>query len=270
MSIANPEIFKAYDIRGLYGERHRRRRCAEQIGRAFARVIAELEGKPTAELRLGLGRDMRLTAPELAAALPRGHGQRGRHRARRRPGRHRDALLPRRLARPRRRADVHRLAQPQGLHRAPSSSSAARSRCRATRASATSATRSRTGLGDAPGRRLGRGGRDLRRVPGGRAQVHRPRRGQAAEGRRRRRQRHGRPDGRAAARAPRPRPRRGLLDARRQLPRPRAQPAAAREPRVHHARGRRARAPTSASPGTATPTAASSSTTRARSSTATS
>ena len=38
------------------------------IGRAFARVIAELEGKPTGELRLGLGRDMRLTAPELAAA----------------------------------------------------------------------------------------------------------------------------------------------------------------------------------------------------------
>ena len=59
-------------------------------------------------------------------------------------------------------------------------------------------------------------------------------RGQAAEGRRRRRQRHGRADGRAAARASRPRPDRDLLDAGRQLPRPRAQPAAAREPRVHH------------------------------------
>ena len=31
-------------------------------------MIAELEDKPTAELRLGLGRDMRLTAPELASA----------------------------------------------------------------------------------------------------------------------------------------------------------------------------------------------------------
>jgi phosphomannomutase len=41
--------------------------AAELIGRAFARVIAELEGKPTSELRLGLGRDMRLSAPELAA-----------------------------------------------------------------------------------------------------------------------------------------------------------------------------------------------------------
>ena len=41
---------------------------AAAIGRAFARVIAELEGRPASELRLGLGRDMRLTAPELAAA----------------------------------------------------------------------------------------------------------------------------------------------------------------------------------------------------------
>ncbi len=42
------------------------------IGRAFALVIAELEGKPTTELRLGLGRDMRLTAPELSTAYCRG------------------------------------------------------------------------------------------------------------------------------------------------------------------------------------------------------
>ena len=90
--------------------------------------------------------------------------------------------------------------------------------------------------------------------------MHRRRRDQAAEGRRRRRQRDGRPDGRPAARAARSRPDRGLLEAGRQLPRPRAKPDAAREPRVHHARGRRARAPTSGSPGTATPTAASSST----------
>ena len=39
-------------------------------------------------------------------------------------------------------------------------------------------------------------------------------------------------------RATRARPGRDLLGARRPLPRPRAQPAAAREPRVHHARGR--------------------------------
>ena len=44
---------------------------AELIGRAFARVLAELAVKPVAELRVGLGRDMRLSAPELAAATAR-------------------------------------------------------------------------------------------------------------------------------------------------------------------------------------------------------
>ena len=53
-----------------------------------------------------------------------------------------------------------------------------------------------------------------------------------------------------------------LLGARRRVPRPRAQPAAGGEPPLHHRQGARPRAPTSASPGTATPTAASSSTTR--------
>ncbi|MBV9606397.1 MAG: phosphomannomutase/phosphoglucomutase [Solirubrobacterales bacterium] len=71
MSVANPGIFKAYDIRGLYGS-DIDADLAEQIGRAFARVIGELEDKPTAELRLGLGRDMRLTAPELAEAYCKG------------------------------------------------------------------------------------------------------------------------------------------------------------------------------------------------------
>ena len=65
-AIANPGIFKAYDIRGVYGT-DIDANTAELIGRAFARVIAELEGKPASELRLGLGHDMRLTAPELAA-----------------------------------------------------------------------------------------------------------------------------------------------------------------------------------------------------------
>src|SRR4051794_27750935 len=60
------EIFKAYDIRGLYGEQLGPEH-AEQIGRAFARVIASLSGKAAEDLRLGLGRDMRLTAPEMAA-----------------------------------------------------------------------------------------------------------------------------------------------------------------------------------------------------------
>ena len=66
-AVANPEIFKAYDIRGLYGS-DIDAAAADAIGRGFARVIAELEGKGTTELRLGLGRDMRLTAPELSSA----------------------------------------------------------------------------------------------------------------------------------------------------------------------------------------------------------
>nr|MBA3748535.1 phosphomannomutase/phosphoglucomutase [Solirubrobacterales bacterium] len=60
------EIFKAYDIRGLYGEQIDGD-VAEQVGRAFALVLADLAGKKATELRIGLGRDMRLTAPELAA-----------------------------------------------------------------------------------------------------------------------------------------------------------------------------------------------------------
>jgi phosphomannomutase len=61
----DPGIFKAYDIRGLYGEQIDGE-AALAIGRAFARVLSKLSGKPASELRVGLGRDMRLTAPELA------------------------------------------------------------------------------------------------------------------------------------------------------------------------------------------------------------
>jgi phosphomannomutase len=64
----NTGIFKAYDIRGLYGEQMDEG-TAHDIGRAFARVLAGLRGKPAGELRIGLGRDMRLTAPAMAAEL---------------------------------------------------------------------------------------------------------------------------------------------------------------------------------------------------------
>ncbi len=82
----NPAIFKAYDIRGLYGS-DIDASVAEMIGRAFTRVIADQAGKAPAGLQLGLGHDMRLSAPELAAAYRRGM-----------PDRHRDALLPGRLS----------------------------------------------------------------------------------------------------------------------------------------------------------------------------
>src|SRR4051795_12422743 len=62
----DPSIFKAYDVRGVYGEQLDGD-DAYRIGRAFARVLSDEEGKPVRELRICLGRDMRLTAPEMAA-----------------------------------------------------------------------------------------------------------------------------------------------------------------------------------------------------------
>src|ERR687896_923409 len=73
---APPEIFKAYDVRGLYGEQIDAD-VAEAVGRAFARVLADLAG--TSDLRVGLGRDMRLTAPELAARYREGLTAEGAH-----------------------------------------------------------------------------------------------------------------------------------------------------------------------------------------------
>jgi phosphomannomutase len=67
----SPDIFKAYDIRGLYGEQIDGD-IAERIGGAFASVLSELAGKPVSELRVGLGRDMRLSAPELSARYREG------------------------------------------------------------------------------------------------------------------------------------------------------------------------------------------------------
>ena len=71
MTAVKPEIFKAYDIRGLYGS-DLDGDTAFLIGRGFARVLADLRGKPAHELRVGLGRDMRLQAPEMAGRIADG------------------------------------------------------------------------------------------------------------------------------------------------------------------------------------------------------
>ncbi|HET8814078.1 MAG TPA: phosphomannomutase/phosphoglucomutase [Solirubrobacterales bacterium] len=68
MEDVNPDIFKAYDIRGLHGS-EMDETTALAIGRAFARVLGRLRAKEPSELRVGLGRDMRLTAPALAEAM---------------------------------------------------------------------------------------------------------------------------------------------------------------------------------------------------------
>ncbi len=61
-------IFKAYDVRGLYGEQMDAT-TNFLVGRAFARVLADLRGKEPGELVVGVGRDMRLQAPEMAGAM---------------------------------------------------------------------------------------------------------------------------------------------------------------------------------------------------------
>jgi len=78
MAHVSPDIFKAYDIRGISG-RDIDGDVAESIGRAFAHVLAGLAGKPVGELRVALGRDMRLSAPELSARYRDGLVREGVH-----------------------------------------------------------------------------------------------------------------------------------------------------------------------------------------------
>src|SRR3954465_9164925 len=75
---APAKIFKAYDIRGLY-EDEIDGDVAELLGRAFVRVLASMHGKDASDLRIGLGRDMRLQAPELAARYRDGMVSEGAH-----------------------------------------------------------------------------------------------------------------------------------------------------------------------------------------------
>jgi phosphomannomutase len=74
----SPEIFKAYDVRGIHGEQMDGD-TAFVLGRAFARLLGQLRGKPTENLGIGLGRDMRLTAPEMAGRFAEGIMEEGCH-----------------------------------------------------------------------------------------------------------------------------------------------------------------------------------------------
>jgi phosphomannomutase len=71
MATVPEQIFKAYDVRGLYGD-DIDEEIAEQLGRAFVRVLADLSGKGAGDLRIGLGRDLRLTAPALSERYKQG------------------------------------------------------------------------------------------------------------------------------------------------------------------------------------------------------
>ena len=138
------------------------------------RVLADLAGKAPGELRIGLGRDMRLTAPELSARYRAGMVAEGAHvldagmvgtemlyflvgsraldgglmcTASHNPKAYTGAKLVRAGALP--------LSGDEGIHDIRRAIEA--------------------GLGDADGRRLGRGRRRERRLPRRRAALHRPR-----------------------------------------------------------------------------------------------
>jgi phosphomannomutase len=78
MATVPEQIFKAYDVRGLYGD-DIDEDTSEQLGRAFVRVLADLAGKDAGDLRVGLGRDMRLTAPDLSERYKKGMTSEGAH-----------------------------------------------------------------------------------------------------------------------------------------------------------------------------------------------
>jgi len=69
--VTDPSIFKAYDVRGTYPEQMDEA-LAYRIGRAFPRVLSELEGTPVDRLRVAVGRDMRHSAPSMSEQYVRG------------------------------------------------------------------------------------------------------------------------------------------------------------------------------------------------------
>ena len=69
-------IFKAYDVRGLYPDQIDEE-VAYRLGRAFARVLADLQDSDVAGQRIAVGHDMRVHSRPLAVALARGLGDEG-------------------------------------------------------------------------------------------------------------------------------------------------------------------------------------------------
>jgi phosphomannomutase len=69
-------IFKAYDVRGTYPDQMDED-LAYRIGRAFPRVLSQLEDAPVEALRVAVGRDMRLSAPSMAERYAAGIADEG-------------------------------------------------------------------------------------------------------------------------------------------------------------------------------------------------
>ena len=156
---ARLESFKAYDVRGKVPEQLNAG-MAELIGRAYAELVHPA--------RVVVGHDVRLTSPEITAALSRGLVAFGGGRDRHRPGRHRGGVP--RDVRPggRRRHHGHRQPQSPRVQRDevhPGAGAAHQLRHRAVR---------HRGDGARRARRAGRRGRQPRLGrPGGEAGHHR-------------------------------------------------------------------------------------------------
>src|SRR5919108_4878092 len=80
MKPVQPEIFKAYDVRGSYPQQIDEE-LSYRVARGFARTLASLKnGSGDADprgLRLAVGHDMRLSSPALAEAFRRGLADEG-------------------------------------------------------------------------------------------------------------------------------------------------------------------------------------------------
>ena len=256
VAMLDPRIFKAYDVRGLYGS-ELDEEGAYAIGRAY---VEHFEPRSIA-----VGRDMRVSAPSMAAAVMEGAADGGADvrdlgmvgtemvyyavgelgleggicvTASHNPKQYTGMKIVRRGALP--------VGGDSGLEDV--------------RAGAQAGFGPVTKRGEiTPARRLA----GLRRQG---ALVRRRRRDRAAPHRRRRRERDGGSDAAARARAPAPgRGRPLLLRARTARSRTTSRTRCSRRTARSSSRRRARRAPTSASPTTVTPTAASSSTTRASS-----
>ena len=99
------EIFKAYDIRGIVG-----RTLTPAIVRAVGQAVGSLARERGSDT-FAIGRDGRLSGPELAVRIVRRHSRRRRQRHRRRHGGHADDLF--RRASPAHRVQRHGHGQPQ-------------------------------------------------------------------------------------------------------------------------------------------------------------
>ena len=75
--MVDESIFKAYDVRGIYPDQMDEELGLPARARRSRRCSAELQDIPVADLRVGVGRDMRLTAPEMAEQYVRGIADEG-------------------------------------------------------------------------------------------------------------------------------------------------------------------------------------------------